>query len=127
LKTVKGDFDHVLALFKEGSRWGAVTKTNHAVLRYRDPVYASPRELAMSYFNEYFLDTGRKTMRSFSKPFRLLKFGTEWLTAEDDLWDIGAALDDSPHVEVLSARSRPLLRKADPIEIHAAKIAEQQE
>ena len=54
LKTTAQDDDHVVALFKEGGRWGAISKTNHAVLRYRDPVYRDPRELAMSYFNEYF-------------------------------------------------------------------------
>jgi len=66
LKTTDADADHVVALFKEGGRWGAISKTNHAVLRYRDPVYRDPHELAMSYFNEYFLDSGVKTMRSFS-------------------------------------------------------------
>ncbi|MDP3731184.1 MAG: hypothetical protein Q8R34_01670, partial [bacterium] len=50
LKTTDCDFDHVVALFRKGGCWGAISKTNHAVLRYREPVYASPRELAMSYF-----------------------------------------------------------------------------
>src|ERR1700689_2528610 len=48
LKTTERDDDHVVALFKQGDRWGAVSKTNHAVLRYRDPVYANVRELVMS-------------------------------------------------------------------------------
>ena len=39
LVSAKGDDDHVIALFQEHGRWGAVTKTNHAVLRYREPVY----------------------------------------------------------------------------------------
>src|SRR5579863_2809275 len=54
LKTINRDDDHVLALFKEGDRWGATSKTNHAVLRFRDAIYRDPREVAMSYFNEYF-------------------------------------------------------------------------
>ncbi len=71
LKTVQPDFDHVVALFKEGKYWGAISKTNHNVLRYRDPIYLSVRELAMSYFNEYFLANGKKTLRKYSKPFDL--------------------------------------------------------
>ena len=67
------DDDHVVALFKENGRWGAVSKTNHAGLRYRDPVYKTVRELALSYFHEYFLDNGVKTMRSYSAPFSLLQ------------------------------------------------------
>ena len=50
------DYDHVIAVFKQNGFWGAISKTNHSVLRYREPVYKNIRELAMSYFNEYFLD-----------------------------------------------------------------------
>src|SRR3989344_3210239 len=59
LKTTKGDDDHVVTLFKRHGRWGAISKTKHAVLRYRDAIYRSVRELVMSYFHEYFLDSGR--------------------------------------------------------------------
>src|SRR3989344_6349937 len=45
LKTSNDDEDHVVALFKANNRWGAISKTNHAVLRYRDPIYLSVREL----------------------------------------------------------------------------------
>lgn len=54
LKVDTRDDDHVVTLFKENGYWGAISKTNHAVLRYRDPVYKTVRELAMSYFHEYF-------------------------------------------------------------------------
>ena len=51
LNSMKNDFDHVVALFKVNGYWGALSKTNHAVLRYREPVYKTVRELAMSYFH----------------------------------------------------------------------------
>ncbi|MEN9338259.1 MAG: hypothetical protein RIQ41_573, partial [Candidatus Parcubacteria bacterium] len=61
------DDDHIVVLFEENGYWGALSKTNHAVLRFRDPVYKSVRELAMSYFHEYFLvKDGTKTMRGYS-------------------------------------------------------------
>src|SRR3989344_4797858 len=69
LKPDKSDIDHVVALFRRNGFWGAISKTNHAVLRYREPVYKSIRELAMSYFHEYFLNNGKKTLRSYSRPF----------------------------------------------------------
>ena len=47
------DYPHVVALFRSGRSWGAISKTNGAVLRFRDPIYRSLRELAMSYFHEY--------------------------------------------------------------------------
>ncbi len=125
LRTTQEDSDHVVALFREGKRWGAISKTNHIVLRFREPVYASPRELAMSYFHEYFLDTGIKTMRSFSRPFDLSRgVRKDWMTTEDDLWEIAIALDDSPHENVLVKGQVRRLRKADSIEIQAGKIEE---
>lgn len=125
LKTAEPDVDHVVALFKEGDRWGAVSKTNHAVLRYRDPVFANVRELVMSYFNEYFLDSGVKTLRSYSAvPFSMLRYGTSWLTAEDDLDDAVSALDEARHAKILKKGGERRLRRADPVEIKAGKIVE---
>ena len=43
LQTTDDDQDHVLALFKEGGLWGAISKTNNPVLRWRDPIYKSVR------------------------------------------------------------------------------------
>ena len=60
LQTTKEDFDHIVAPFKEKKLWGALSKTNHGVLRYREPVYRNIHELVMSYFHEYFLDDGKK-------------------------------------------------------------------
>ena len=125
LKTTDDDNDHVVALFKEDNRWGAISKTNHAVLRYRDPVYQDVRELAMSYFNEYFLDSGVKTLRSYSVPFDLSKFGDEWLITKKNLWNITDALDSSKHISIVPKGGAKHLRRADPIEIKAGKLVVQ--
>ena len=53
IQALPSDQDHVVTLFQERGLWGAISKTNHAVLRWRDPIYASARELAMSYAHEY--------------------------------------------------------------------------
>ena len=74
LKATEDDLDHVIAPFKKNGLWGALSKTNHAVLRYRDPVYKNIRELAMSYFHEYFTDNGKKTLRQYSEPLDLAIF-----------------------------------------------------
>lgn len=124
LKTAKSDESHVVALFKEPSGWGAVSKTNHSVLRYRDPIYKNVRELAMSYFHEYFLDTGVKTLRSFSRPFSILKYGNSWLTSENNLWNIVDDIDSASHFDILTSRMLNRLRRAGPIEIKSGKITE---
>lgn len=123
IRATPDDLDHVVTLFRSGGRWGAISKTNHAVLRFREPLYRTVRELVMSYFHEYFLDDGRKTMRDYSDPFDVgRRFGHAWLTAEADLWHIADALDGSRHRTVLSAVQQRALRRADPVEIAAGKL-----
>src|SRR3989338_9681391 len=98
LRSTAKDFDHVVALFKQHGHWGAISKTNHAVLRYREPVYQTVRELAMSYFHEYFDKKGRKTLREYSRPFDLSHFDKfQWRTTEKNLFAIPDYLDEIKH------------------------------
>ena len=125
LKTAEGkDDDHVVTLFRENGLWGAVSKTNHAVLRYRDPIYKTVRELALSYFNEYFLDNGIKTLRSYSAPFSLFQYDDDWLVSEQDVWLIPEELDDSRHFKIFPDGFSKRLRLADPIEIETGKFTQ---
>jgi hypothetical protein len=124
LRSARDDVDHLVTLFRVGRHWGGITKTSHAVLRYREPVYRDVRELAMSYFHEYFLDTGRKTLRQYSKPFDLRKWKGDWIASEEDLWDLERAIDRSPHHDLLTRAQVARLRLADPIEIRAGKLRE---
>lgn len=124
LQTTKGDFDHVITPFKQGGYWGALSKTNHAVLRYREPIYKSIRELVMSYFHEYFLDNGKKTLRRYSAPLNLNKFKKDWVTSDKDLWYIDKALDKVKHYDIIPRKHLKNLRKADKVEIRAGKVVE---
>ncbi|MEI7765794.1 MAG: hypothetical protein WCI93_04415 [bacterium] len=127
LKTTRGDFDHVVTLFREDGFWGALSKTNHAVLRYREPVYRNVRELVMSYFHEYFLDNGAKTLREFSRPLNLNIFEKGWETTEEDLWGIDQELDKIKHYKIVSEKIIKKLRKADEIEIIAGRIVNEKQ
>lgn len=124
LKSAKKDLDHVIVPFKVRGYWGALSKTNHAVLRYREPVYKNIRELAMSYFHEYFLDSGEKTLRQYSALLNLNSFEKGWPTMEGDLWGIDDALDQTKHYAIVPKHHLKKLRKADKVEIAAGKIAE---
>lgn len=119
------DFDHVVAVYKIDGFFGAISKTNHAVLRYREPVYKTIRELVMSYFHEYFLDTGKKTLREYSDLLDLNKFNQmNWRTSEENLFDLIEALDNTKHHKILTPKQVKNLRLADKIEIEAGKINE---
>ena len=117
------DCDHVVALFRRRGCWGAISKTNHSVLRWRDPVYRSLRELAMSYFHEYCNKRNQKTLRSYSVAFDLRRLDTAiWVTQEKSCWDVGWALDAARHYPLIGARQVKLLRLRDALERKAHQL-----
>ena len=121
----KGDDDHVITLYKKNRYWGAISKSNHAVLRWRDPVYKTIRELVMSYFHEYTDNKFyKKRLVSFSQPFNLKKLGIQWIASEQDLHFIVEALDKLPHEKIYPAKNFQYIRPADKIERQAAQIVE---
>jgi len=125
LTATKKDFDHVICVFKKNNKWGAISKTNHAVLRYREPVYSNIKELVMSYFHEYFDDNGKKNLRSYTKPINLNKFNKiNWISSDKDLWEIPEYLTKFKHYQILTRSQIASLRKADKIEIKAGKLVE---
>ena len=119
------DDDHVVALYRREGHWGLISKTNHATIRFRDPVYRTLRELALSYFHEWFLNTtGEKTLDSYGGPLDLSRFGGSWLVASDDLWWLDERLDALSHHPLVPKRGRRYLRKADRMELRAGRITE---
>lgn len=125
LRPLEPDEVHVVALFQIKGYWGGISKTNHAVLCYREPVYKTVRELALSYFHEYFLDNGEKMLREYAGPIDLSRFNKRgWQTATEDVWYINDYLDLVKHKKILAPWQELGLRKADPIEIKAGKLVE---
>ncbi len=126
LTATDDDEDHVITVFKMNGHWGAISKSNHATLRYREPVYKTIRELVMSYFHEYYVaKTGKKTLRTYSQPVNLRRFDKRgWMTAEEDVWYIPEYLVDVPHTTILDRSQIARLRRADAVELRAGKVVE---
>ncbi len=119
------DYPHVIALFRRGGAWGAISKTNGAPLRYRDPIYRTLRELALSYFHEYSNKRGHKTLRSYSSAFDLRRLDTEeWVTCERSCWTTHDRLVELRHYPLISKRQERLLAKRDAFERKASKLVE---
>lgn len=113
LESVRDD-DHVLAVFKQKGCWGAIAKSNYSGLRFREPVYRTLRELAISYFEHYFNLQKEKTLRAYARPMNLARFdGMGWTTAEEDLWAINDYLADLPHVRLLRPGAERRMAKVD--------------
>jgi hypothetical protein len=122
----KTDYDHVVAVFKIDGKWGAISKTNHSVLRYREPVYKSVRELAMSYFHDYVnINTRKKTLRSYARPVNLKRFDSlGWMTTKEEVFYIPEYLADVKHHKIINLKQIRNLRLADEIEIKVGNIQE---
>lgn len=107
------DTPHVIALLRRGRMWGAISKSNGAWLRFREPVYRSLRELAMSYFHEFFDSRGHKTLRSYGRPFDLRRVDPSlWVTAPEGCWNLHDRLATGAHTTLLTdAQVRQLSRR----------------
>jgi hypothetical protein len=114
------DTDHVVAIFKVRGHWGAVTKSNFAGCRYREPVYRSLRELAMSYFNTYFNLRFERTLRRYSRPVNLARFDRlNWMTSDKPIWFIAEHLCEIPHIRLLTPAMEKNLTRLDPRSVRA--------
>lgn len=124
LATVRDD-SHALALvrWKDGF-WGAIGKSNYAGLRYREPVYRTLRELAMSYFEHYYNPAGERTLRAYSaRPFHLSKFDRiGWMTTGEPLWAISNDLVTAPHTRLLPPGGERRLSRLDERSYHAGRV-----
>jgi hypothetical protein len=121
----RGDFEHVVTLYRRGERYGAISKSNHATLRWRDPIFRTPRELALSYFHEWFIDPeGEKILEQYSKPLDLSRLGVSWLTSEEELDDVAGALDDLSYYDLVPKGNWRYVRNADPMERKAGDLIE---
>jgi hypothetical protein len=97
LEAVRDD-DHVIAIYRERGLWGGIAKSNFAGLRFRAPIYRTLRELALSYFENYYNLRGERTLRAYSRPVNLARLDSKhWMTSEEDVWCVPEALIAARH------------------------------
>ena len=117
------DTDHVIAVFKHRGHWGALGKSNYTGCRYREPVYRTLRELALSYFNIYFNLRFERTLRRYSRPVNLARFDrVDWMTAQEDVWMIPKYLFSIPHQRLITPEVARRLNRMDRRSYAAGKV-----
>jgi hypothetical protein len=108
------DVDHVVAVYRVDGCWGSVARSNFSGLRYREPLYRSLRDLALSYFESYFNLRRQKTLRRYSVPLDLSSFDARgWQTSQEDLWWIAERLVTIRHYSLLTSRQVRRLASVD--------------
>jgi len=119
LGAARGDVDHVMAIFRRGRYWGAISKSNSPFLRYRDPIYRNLRELAVSFFPQY-VKRRRKTLRTYSLPVDLRRHNPAlWVTRDGFCHEMVDVLTGARHFNILPADGQSKLRPIDEIESRA--------
>ena len=121
----RGDVDHVVALFRRRGLWGAISKSNSPLLRYRDPIYRSLRELSLSFFPQY-VKGRRKTLRTYSVSVDLRKHDPElWVTNEVPICqEMVNILTIARHFPIVPPEAAGDLRLIDEIERQGALLNE---
>lgn len=112
----RGDVDHIVALFRRGRFWGGISKSNSPFLRYRDPIYRTLRELALSYFPQY-VKLRRKTLRTYSLAVDLRRYDPAlWVTHPGFCHEMVDTLTGARHFSILPPGAARHLRPIDEIE-----------
>lgn len=113
LEAIRDD-DHVIAVYREHGLWGAIAKSNFAGLRFRAPVYRTLRELALSYFEQYYNLRGERTLRAYSRPVNLARLDRQhWMTSEQDVWCVPEFLIQAKHYPLFPHKIAPTLPRLD--------------
>lgn len=108
------DDEHLLALFRAEGAWGAVAKSNFVGLRFREPVYRTLRELAMSYFEQYYNTAREKTLRGYAGPLNLKRFdGLNWMVRDEVMEVIAERTDHIRRVNLIDAEMAARLSSVD--------------
>ncbi len=94
---------HLLALYRRDGHWGSVGKSNYVCLRFREPIYRSLRELALSFFPCYYNIRHQRTLRGYRRPMSLRAFDRlHWMTSGEHLDEVADRLDRFALVRLLT-------------------------
>jgi len=97
--------DHVLFVYQQRGRWGSIARSRDPGLHGRKPLFATPRALALSYFDPYVDFTGRVT--GYAVVDLAKEMGSyDWRLATTNVWKVERMLLDFPHRRIASSDAR---------------------
>ena len=96
--------EHVIFVYRSPHGWGSVARSRDPGLHGRRPVFATPRALALSYFEGYIDFTGRITAYAVVD-LRVLG-AYNWRLANRNVWKVERLLLDWPHRLIASSDRR---------------------
>jgi hypothetical protein len=97
--------DHVIYVYRRDGRWGSIARSRDPGLHGRKPVFATPRALALSYFDPYIDYTGR--VEGYAVVNVADAMGRyDWRLSDGNVWKVERMLLDFPHRPIASSDAR---------------------
>ena len=109
------NLDHVIFVFRENGRYGAVGRSRDPGLHGRKPVFPTLRSLALSYRDPFV--TRRAAWWASAGPTCASWATYDWRFAEKNVWKVERWLIDYPHhrVRMAEGRYRSVAREVPPL------------
>jgi hypothetical protein len=96
--------DHVIFVYRGPQGWGSVARSRDPGLHGRKPLFATPRALALSYFEGYIDFTGRIKAYGVADLRTLDPY--DWRLSRKNVWKVEQFLIDWPHRPIASSDER---------------------
>lgn len=97
------DADHVVAVFRHGGDWGAVSQSTRPGVGFRPPVFRTLRDLALSYLPVYVDSDGSPSLREFTAAIDLRRLDhLGWMSEDAGLDALTMHLDSATHTALLT-------------------------
>jgi hypothetical protein len=96
--------DHVIFVYRGPDGWGSVARSRDPGLHGRRPMFATPRALALSYFEGYIDFTGR--IKAYAVVDLRVLGSYDWRLADQNIWKVERLLLDWPHRRIVSSDRR---------------------
>jgi hypothetical protein len=97
--------DHVIFVYRRNGRLGSIARSRDPGLHGRKAVFATPRALALSYFDPYIDFTGRVTGYAVVNVADAMG-DYDWRLAPTNIWKVERLLLDYPHRRIESSDRR---------------------
>jgi len=96
--------DHVIFVYRTATGWGSVARSRDPGLHGRRPLFATPRALALSYYEGYIDFTGR--VKAYAVVDLRVLGDYDWRLSAKNVWKVEQLLLDWPHRKIASSDAR---------------------
>ena len=96
--------DHVIFVYRTKTGWGSVARSRDPGLHGRRPLFATPRALALSYYESYIDFSGR--IKAYAVVDLRVMENYDWRLSTQNVWKVEQMLLEWPHRRIASSNRK---------------------